>query len=583
MDQMFSYRALVFRLLGGKYFSDALEVRKLLQYRSVIISEHDPCPNEDCEWQNLHYHGLVENQAQYRFDSDRIFNQIKGHCEFFKSEACKLPVNYLAYMQLGSKKIVYTNERGPSDLSMLQAQITPELIAEVGERKKTRIQNKIEGGQDIMKIKDYILEHNAQSESELMNKLYHDEEFQKIYCKRTFSTNFRKALSFANQSVLDKDILNLNRDFTDPDKLCMNAHRSANLMEEWCKFQDIDPWEFATNMVMLMDKKQRKLNTIILRGAPNSGKTFIAKSLMKSCIFYGEICQGLAGYSFMYQDCVNKRVIIINEPFFDNCMIEQLKTVMEGVGTFVHKKNASDEYLRPTPVLITTNNHVWASCPSAEKAIKARCIAIYDNLKACPLLKSVRKDLHPRWINIILQRNAPIVPISEFEDSSDECTSQDLDSVARGQTSKSPIKKEVPPTDSTPSVELTTSRPLTWAPKKRTHDFYEKHPKKVCLETYSPASLQVKEICTNSQEEDSCQGVQTPTTSDEEGSSKLHRSKLPVKRRLILESDQQNEDQPSSKKLSLCLEEIPRSQWRYLKEDPEELRLHPEEEDKLEK
>ncbi|CAL1286310.1 unnamed protein product, partial [Larinioides sclopetarius] len=33
-------------------------------------------------------------------------------------------------------------------------------------------------------------------------------------------------------------------------------------------------------------------------------------------------------------------------------MVETLKTILEGTGTFVHKKMSGDEYLHPTPVII---------------------------------------------------------------------------------------------------------------------------------------------------------------------------------------------------------------------------------------
>ncbi|GBM13034.1 hypothetical protein AVEN_161223-1 [Araneus ventricosus] len=81
-------------------------------------------------------------------------------------------------------------------------------------------------------------------------------------------------------------------------------------------------------------------------------------------------------------------------------MIETLKTTLEGTGTFVHKKMTGDEYFRPTPVIITSNNYIWANSPGSREAILARCLHFYDDLKAFPLLKNCTKAQNPKWITI---------------------------------------------------------------------------------------------------------------------------------------------------------------------------------------
>lgn len=51
----------------------------------------------------------------------------------------------------------------------------------------------------------------------------------------------------------------------------------------------------------------------------------------------------------MWKDCINKRIIVIKEPFFEQAIMEQLKFILEGTEAFVHKKMSSDEYVRLTP------------------------------------------------------------------------------------------------------------------------------------------------------------------------------------------------------------------------------------------
>lgn len=464
-----AYRAIAFQLKKNPLTSNIV-VKKLLGYRDVVISEHPENEDEDCEWNMLHYHGVVEHFENYRFDSDRIFNQVKDHCVWFKSEQCKLPVNFCAYMQIPPRKIVYTNERSTdSDLTMLLAQVTPELIEEVKARKTARKEAKQESGRDIMYLKNLILKSNAQSEAELLEYYHNDNNFENVYCKRTFSQNFKKALSFAIQETLHIPIRDLCCNFEDKKNQCMPAVKSANLMEKWCHFQGIDPGQFARDFEAVLDRTPRKQNCICLTGEPNSGKTFIAKSMEKACIFYAEIVQGTAGYAFMWQDCINKRVIVINEPCFDYTIIETLKAVLEGTGTYVHKKNSSDEYLRPTPVLITSNVPVWNMCSGAEQAIRVRCKRIYDNLKPCPFLKYVRKDLHPGWLTLLLIRHAKeAAPVSDISDD-DECrTSPAIDSADLEPTPAKRLKTEARRMSLTPTVHNTTSTSKTpQSPKRR--------------------------------------------------------------------------------------------------------------------
>ncbi|KAF8789558.1 Retrovirus-related Pol polyprotein type-2 like protein [Argiope bruennichi] len=427
METTFAYRAIVFGIKEGKTFQDSLPFKKKLKLRSIIISEH-PAGDEECEYRELHYHGLIEHPEKYRFDSDRVMNELKPLCTFFKSEIAKLPINFLAYLNLPPRNIIYENILENSDLPCLQAQVTPELINEVKERKIKRINEKREGSNDIMKIKEFIILTKCFSPTELLNEMckkpHLKDQFEMIYCKRTYDCNFKKALNFAVQETLDKYYLDLAAEYVDDKRECMSLHQSADLMDQWIKFQGINPQEFCNNFLHLLDHKHRKLNCIILQGAPNSGKTYIAKSLEKATIFYAEVTQAVAGYSFMWMDCINKRLIVINEPFFSNNSIEELKMVLEGTGCRVKCKGKGDEYLRPTPVLITSNVDVWCQCPEAKDAILARCLKIYDNLKPCPFLKNVYKDLHPRWLGILLIRYAKQVPGEiKFDDSDDECPS----------------------------------------------------------------------------------------------------------------------------------------------------------------
>lgn len=585
METTYEYRIIVFKLRNGASWDTCLQGKKLMGYRSVVISEHPVEENETtCEWNYLHYHGIVEHEARYRFDADRIFNQFRSECcEWMKSEKCKFPVRTLAYFNLDPRRIVYRNTRtDESDLPMLEAQVTPEEIEKVKQNKAERVKLGQSKSNDIMILKDMILESNSQSESELMENFCGNSVFEHIFCKRTYKDQFKKALQFAIMSCLDTPYIELVRNYKDRKNQCLSPTSSFRLMQDWMKFQNINPMRFCSDILDIMDKKQRKKNTLVLKGEPNSGKTFIAKAIEKACIFYGEVTQGTAGYAFMWQDCTNKRVIVINEPFFDLTMIESLKAVLEGTGTFVHKKNTSDDYLRPTPIIVTTNNHLWSHCPTAECAIRARCLRIYDNLKAADCLKNVNKDLHPAWILPFLPGICrPATPVSDISD--DECpTSQDTATVAPELTSKPKTEPEVPQTPLTSVVDNTTSiLHNLQSPKRSSITHLLNAPlRPVRSETYSEAlscsnrgsPQHLTQDLTNL-EENKCQ---TPLKTSTKSKS--------IRRKLSLEEP----ETPPTKKQQLSQEEVTPVQlhpWTHCQDPMEDstltsLQEGPEEEDK---
>lgn len=477
----YSYRIVVFGLKGNQRLDDAITLKKLLSYRSVFVAEHPPDPADHCEYTTLHYHALVEHKPEYRFDCDRIWNQFKLDCAFFKSEACKMPVNFLAYMQIPPKQIVYRNEVGESAaLHFLADEVTPKLIQEVKERREGRDNKAKEASGDIQVLVRYIQTSGAQSEAELVNQFHREKKFEDIYCKRTFTSNFKKALQLAIQKTLDLDLYDLVTSFVDKKNECLTPRQSFNIVVKWCDFQKIKPKKFIMAIMDCMDKKKRKLNTVAMIGEPNSGKTFIAKSICKAVVFYGEVCQGIAGYSFMWQDCINKRVIIINEPYIDNCMIEQLKYVLEGTGCFVHKKNSGDEYLRPTPVIVTANHELWRTCPQAKTAILSRYLAHFTGLRKADFLAKCQKDLHPGWIKLMCDKY-----INAIDSDDDECryTIPDIDTVVPEPTLKQVTETEVQSTPSTSAVDDTTKPILKEITKEVINDSNKKPVRPDSLET----------------------------------------------------------------------------------------------------
>lgn len=145
---------------------------------------------------------------------------------------------------------------------------------------------------------------------------------------------------------------------------------------------------------IIFSTEKRKKSILCGSVAPNSGKSYIARSLSDFCILHHAVCPG--SNRFMYQDCISKRLLILNEPFLDEASIELSKPVFEGIPCSVPVKNKADQLLHSTPVVVTSNTLLWQMNFSQEPALRARMIFVL-NLQACDFLKDVSKALHPCW------------------------------------------------------------------------------------------------------------------------------------------------------------------------------------------
>ena len=133
--------------------------------------------------------------------------------------------------------------------------------------------------------------------------------------------------------------------------------------------QHIDVETFDNDFFSWLTKGHPKKNTMILYGPSNTGKSCFIRPFM-SLYRFGEITNS---NSFMYQNCIDKDLILWEEPLIGNSELEKFKLVSEGSPTEVSIKFRAPEKLERTPLLITTNHHIWRFCSSEESALRNRC------------------------------------------------------------------------------------------------------------------------------------------------------------------------------------------------------------------
>lgn len=272
----------------------------------------------------------------------------------------------------------------------------------------------------VMCLKNLMSKYDVCDPSNLRQKLMGGNRtdygnYTKISCLSNFDTMFKKAkdLYLADEVCrpLESRFESLNKAEIYPqgNKTYLSLLQSRNLMDDWIHFQakggahlkcGVDDLEFTkVNFVKaffdVLTRKKPKINTVVLMGRPNSGKSWAVRSLIPLYPQWGEV-RGSGSYNFMWEGCLDKAVIICEEPMFETATIEHAKQVLEGAQTQINVKNKCPHILQPTPVIITTNNDVWKWCPEAKSAIQARCYYMSD-LKSFPSLKNVTQALNPHW------------------------------------------------------------------------------------------------------------------------------------------------------------------------------------------
>lgn len=140
---------------------------------------------------------------------------------------------------------------------------------------------------------------------------------------------------------------------------------------------------------------EKKINTLLLLGPSNGGKTLVARSLCDAFKSMGVYLQGI-NYSFFLESCINTRVI-----HHDKCVIvpqvmETYKRLMEGADTPVNRKNKTSQMMKRTPIHCICHRLALA------------CI---DTVKAVESIGKVALNLSQLW---------------KFFDNSPKCTAASL-------------------------------------------------------------------------------------------------------------------------------------------------------------
>ena len=365
-----------------------------------MITYHDGVADKSCEYNGKHWHVMVKLRCHPTRDA-RWGRQLLDFC---KPRADKI---FFACQTVNSVPALARHIlTQPRRLVAKKGMELEQFITSAGDDGFPKIvpDDRAKIGQDknYHRIK-YLMELMRQYRTSDINavkaKIVRDpvawETFSECVSSGNYDVICKKAAELYRTTVCH---LTLEEIFDNPDNdwrsdiKFLSFQESSKLFEKWIQHNNFNLTQFISNIFDVLKRKTPKVNTFCLQGPPNSGKSYVLRSLVQWFQFFGEV-RGGANYNFLWQDCLDTALIFIEEPYITPEIVEQCKLVFEGAATKVHVKMRGDAELKPTPVFITCNNVPWRWCGGEEGALRARMH--YYNCKEAPFLRDEKKYLSP--------------------------------------------------------------------------------------------------------------------------------------------------------------------------------------------
>lgn len=173
-------------------------------------------------------------------------------------------------------------------------------------------------------------------------------------------------------------------------ELYYNVEDSVKILIKLIEYQTVDAKKFMLDFYNILTKKIPKCNTFCIKSPPSAGKNYFIDCFSSYLLLYGQFGNANKHNMFAFQEAPLKNIIIWNEPNYEACLTDLLKTILGGDPYNVNVKNECQRSVSRTPVIVMTNNIVPFMCdPSFADRIKTY------TWEAAPFLKDYDKKPNP--------------------------------------------------------------------------------------------------------------------------------------------------------------------------------------------
>ena len=221
---------------------------------------------------------------------------------------------------------------------------------------------------------DLVYKHNATTSSQLNNHLTEEEQLSLI---KQFGTSHIPQLKLITTVKKNATTQKLKRisymDYAlDNYKVKYNEEHNKWIYQYFEK-NKINMIDFFAKYIIVKDMLIDKLNTLVICGDSNTGKSTLMRQLIED--WKPEMLNKESNDNqFLFTDLVHASSVIIEEPTIGPKMVNTYKLLLGGETLVTDKKFENKDYVDRLPVFITTNVpiHIWV--PDTDKiALNNRC------------------------------------------------------------------------------------------------------------------------------------------------------------------------------------------------------------------
>jgi hypothetical protein len=180
---------------------------------------------------------------------------------------------------------------------------------------------------------------------------------------------------------------------------------------------------FLCNFLYIQSMYYQKINTLVLKGPTNTGKSMLLQLLLQP-MQPTTISRDKDRSSFHLDQLPNSTSIIFEEPIIENISVGSWKLPMEGNTLQTDMKHSDKEDITRLPVFITTNNDLWMWTEESEREPLQQRYIQFDLTKKIRSIVSSTYDidypparLTTNDIHLLFAKHAPdILQLLEFKE-----------------------------------------------------------------------------------------------------------------------------------------------------------------------
>lgn len=135
----------------------------------------------------------------------------------------------------------------------------------------------------------------------------------------------------------------------------------TNWIDNLFETNSINKIEFLAKLILIADKKLTKVNSFILRGEVNTGKSLLL-TLLTECMNPSILMRQGDASQFYLQNLVNSPAVIFEDPTINTININTMKLLMGGEKVATDVKNANTHIIQRLPCFFTTNTMLGIDC-----------------------------------------------------------------------------------------------------------------------------------------------------------------------------------------------------------------------------